>query len=457
MDNLAISLAAQTLPDWDKQDLKGHKIDGFRYTSETFFQQEWKKMWTKVWLLMGRESEIPKPGDYQMEEVGPESFIMVRQTDGGIRAFYNVCQHRAARLVYGEIGSSDAFVCPYHGWRWEIDGTLTSVQDPEDFSQGDPCGKLRLKEARCETFAGFIWICMDPESVSLREYLGPVWDDWAAYRIEDWKRYLALTATVPCNWKVILDNFNESYHVNTVHRPPGPRVERQRIHSGVDTNYKTTRFDLSGEGHGRMIMKGGYGGVSMREDGTIGEPLASVLREWELDPADFAGRGGDTRAALQEAKRRLGPARGYTHYENLIDEQLTDAFHYTLFPNFAVSLWSDGFHFLRARPHPRDPEQCIFDNWWYASQPQGVDTPVRTTAGVVDRSAEVEHEIFAAGQKSMGITIDQDMAIMLGQQQGLRSSAYEGAYLAGQESRVCRYHELIDEYLEGRRPQRLTD
>ena len=117
------------------------------------------------------------------------------------------------------------------------------------------------------------------------------------------------------------------------------------------------------------------------------------------------------------------------------------------FPNFAVSLWSDGFHFLRARPHPTDPEQCIFDNWWYASQPESETAPIRTTAGIVERDAEIEHEVFKAGDKSMGRTIDQDVEIFSLQQAGLRSRGYGGAYLADQESRVSRYHDLIDDYI----------
>ena len=234
---------------------------------------------------------------------------------------------------------------------------------------------------------------MDPDCVDLKTYLGPIWDDWSRYDLASWKRYMALTTTLPCNWKVVLDNFNESYHVPTVHKPTGTPEERKRMHSGVDTNVANTRFDLSDEGHNRMIMRGGYAGVSLNEDGSIGEPLNTIMGEWGLDPADFVGRGNETREALQKAKRELGPGKGYTHYEKMADEQFTDAFHYTLFPNFAVSLWSDGFHFLRARPHPTDPEQCIFDNWWYASQPEGETAPIRTTAGIVERDFEVEHEV----------------------------------------------------------------
>ena len=131
------------------------------------------------------------------------------------------------------------------------------------------------------------------------------------------------------------------------------------------------------------------------------------------------------------------------------DSQLTDAYHYTLFPNFAVSLWVDGFHFLRARPHPTDPERCIFDTWWYAPAPAAATEPVRTTAGLVERDATVKHEVFEAGTQSMGLTIDQDMAIFPAQQMGMRSQGYRGSYLSGQESRVSRLHELIDDYIAG--------
>ncbi|MEK9893152.1 MAG: Rieske 2Fe-2S domain-containing protein, partial [Pseudomonadales bacterium] len=79
---------------WPDQTTRGSRIPGYRYTSREFFEQEWEGMWTKVWLLLGREAELPNPGDWQMEEVGPEEILMVRQKDGSVKAFYNVCQHR---------------------------------------------------------------------------------------------------------------------------------------------------------------------------------------------------------------------------------------------------------------------------------------------------------------------------------------------------------------------------
>jgi len=419
----------EIIASWPEQTLRGHKIEGQRYTSKEFADAEFEEMWTKVWLLLGRESELPNPGDWQREDVGPESFLMVRQKDGGVRAFYNICQHRGNPLVSESKGHVKRFVCRYHSWAFMPDGELNFAPDADDFPEGNPCGKIRLEEVACETFGGFVWINMDTNCVSLQEYLGPIWDDWQRYDLDTWKRYSAKTTTLPCNWKVVLDNFNESYHVPTVHMAATPA-------------------------HNRMVMEGGYGVGSVDKEGNILEPLASSLRQWDIDPADFKGRPEDTRVALQQAKRKLGASRGYTHYDKIHSEAFTDAFHYTLFPNFAVSIWADGFHFLRARPHPTDPEQCIFDNWWYASQPHSETAPVDTMTGSVERDAEVEHEVFSVGEQSMGKTIDEDIAVFTRQQTGFRSRGFKGVYLSKQESRVRRYHELIDDYIEGRRPVR---
>ena len=102
---------------WPEQETRGHTIPGDRYTSKEFLDKEWEGMWTKVWLLLGRESEIPEFGDWQMEEVGPEEILMVRQKDGGVKAFYNVCQHRGNPLVETNKGHVlSRFVCKYHSW-----------------------------------------------------------------------------------------------------------------------------------------------------------------------------------------------------------------------------------------------------------------------------------------------------------------------------------------------------
>jgi phenylpropionate dioxygenase-like ring-hydroxylating dioxygenase large terminal subunit len=262
---------------------------------------------------------------------------------------------------------------------------------------------------------------------------------------------MANSMWLPCNWKVVLDNFNESYHVPTVHQGATPDTDRKAIRGNIDTYFKETRFDLSDEGHNRMVMKGGFGVGQTDEDGSIIDPLASELRYWEIDPSDFKGHPEATREALQQAKRRLGPERGFTHYDKIPDEQFTDAFHYTLFPNFAVSLWSDGFHFLRARPHRSDPEQCLFDNWWYASPAsiQNVNARRGANTGAGAELMMLEY----GGDVSIGPGIEDDVRVFVTQQRGFRSRGFKGVYLSNQEKRIRRYHELIDDYIEGQEPK----
>ncbi|TAL00301.1 MAG: aromatic ring-hydroxylating dioxygenase subunit alpha [Rhodospirillaceae bacterium] len=422
-------------------------LPGRRYTSSEFAAAEWEQMWTKAWLLLGRESEMPEPGDYQVEEIGLESILMVRQKDGGVRAFYNVCQHRGNRLVGAECGGVDHFVCAYHGWKWGLDGGLEWVKDAEDFP-ADTCQKVRLAEIKCETFAGFVWVNMDPDCCSLREYLGPVWDLLQAFPLPDMRRYMALTTRVPCNWKCVHDNFNESYHVGVLH---------PQSSGHIDDNYKDTGFFTYNNGHSLMKMKSGR---PARRGDKWSEPtpmLETLMHMWELNPDDFKGRPAAVREALQQQKRKLGPSRGYKHYEQLSDEQLTDFMHFFIFPNISASITADGCHFLRARPSRNDPGQCVFDNWFYATEPEGVTTPVVLPGAIVTtvpRGTDVPHEFIEYGSRSLGLGIDQDMSANIGQQLGFQSRGYKGGLLAGQENRVRHFHDTIDGYIAGHKPVR---
>ena len=132
-------------------DLPTGIIDQRRYTSPEFMKLEWERMWTKVWLVAGRSLDMPAAGDYIVTEVGSESIIVVRQADGGARAFYNVCQHRGNRLRAcgpGSTGSSHTFKCLYHHWEYNLDGSYRRIPDADTFSQGVP--DYGLTEVRCE-------------------------------------------------------------------------------------------------------------------------------------------------------------------------------------------------------------------------------------------------------------------------------------------------------------------
>jgi len=419
-------------------------LTGERYTSRAFMDAEWENVWTKSWLITIRADQIPESGDYMLEEVGRESILIVRQEDGSIRAFYNVCQHRGNKLVVEPAGSMPSFTCPYHSWRFELDGQCSYAQDPEDFAGGDPCPRAALVDVACEQFAGFVWINMDPGCAPLRESLGPIWEEWSSYPLEQMTRVQATSVRMPCNWKLLLDNFHETYHLPTAH-PEGIEY--------AEDSYLETRIEMYANGHALAQTKACLPAHRLpAHKDRLTAPIAADLERWGLNAEDFRGRERDAREAVQRQKRLLADARGLHHYTRLNDDQLTDVFHYTVFPNFATSLNADGMLFLRALPHPTDPEKCIFDSWYYNFGDMSSHKALVTLDGEA-ASDTVEREFVDYGEKSLGVVLDGDAWVMAGQQQAMHSRGYRGAILAGQECRIAQYHDMIDRYIDGYRPR----
>jgi phenylpropionate dioxygenase-like ring-hydroxylating dioxygenase large terminal subunit len=425
-------------------ELRRSEIAAERYLSPEFMALEWEHVWTKVWNIAGLESELLRPGSFLTCELGVESLLFCRTEAGEVRGYYNVCQHRGNRLVQKELGRVSSFHCPYHGWKWSPEGELLSVQDPEDFAEGNPCGKLTLAPVRVETWGGFVWFNLDPECVALATFLEPVAQQLNTYAMEKMVRTHHITLEADCNWKVIQDNFQESYHIPTVH-PELPYF--------LDESYRNTQFDLYASGHNRMLMRGGGPGPrgAAAEEGVVLRFMTTELRAWDLDPDDFRGRLGELRGALQRQKRALGAERGFD-FSRYVDDQLTDHYHYTLFPNVSLSMKPDGCIFLRGTPHPTDPQKSFFDCWYFTLFPEGRDEYLAASmATTVRRDEAVEHQTGRIGDVFLGGGIDQDASVFLSQQLGLRSRGYRGAYLALQERRVQYYHQVIDEYIDGTR------
>jgi phenylpropionate dioxygenase-like ring-hydroxylating dioxygenase large terminal subunit len=172
-----------TIDGRDASTLRGDPITGDRYTSPEFMQREWDHMWTRIWHIAGRTAELEEAGDYVVHDFLNESVFCVKQADGSIKAFYNSCRHRGMRLVDNSAAAAQ-FQCPYHGWIWGQDGVLSYAQDAHDFPQGDPCGKLKLKELRCDTWGGFVWYTMDDNAPSLLDYLSPMPEIYRNYPMD---------------------------------------------------------------------------------------------------------------------------------------------------------------------------------------------------------------------------------------------------------------------------------
>jgi len=430
--------------------LGDNPIVGERYSSPQFAGREFERMWTRVWQIAGMVNQVPKAGDYITYEIGRESILCVRGSDERIRAFYNVCQHRGNRLVSAEQGSlaGGQFQCAYHGWRFDDSGTLTWVYCEDDFPQGSPCGKRNLVEIPCDTWGGFIWINMDEGCVGLRDYLSPVADQLDCYRMERMKRTHWVTLEGDFNWKCVQDNFNESYHLPYVHPQTMPVMNEH--HSGC-------QFDLYPSGHCRMLMPGGGPGPQYKgkADRTF-TGLAQELQFWELDPEPYRDDLSGLRRALQLRKRELGTAKGYD-FSYYSDEQLTDHYHYTVFPNVSFSMKPDGCIFLMGRPHPTDPEKCLFDMWYLTLFPDGAtEYYSNSMRDWVSIDHQVEHGRGKVGEISCGPGIDQDVTIWSTQQAGLRSRGFRGEYLPWQERRIRFFHDNLDRFMadDGASPAR---
>jgi len=433
-----------THPDAQPPKVRGDAITGDRYWCKDFANREWEHMWKKIWHVGGRTAQLQEAGDYIVHNFRHESILMVKQEDGSIRAFYNVCQHRGNRLVGGgEEGSMDAFTCPYHGWKWGIDGELNWVQDEENFSQGSPCGKLRLKPLRCETWGGFVFWSFDPDAKPLLEFLEPIPTLLGNRGLEDHVRVVWRTLRVNTNWKFASDNFNEAYHVPEVHPQFAPMI---------DDHYTTTIFEMYPTGHNRMIQKLQPSSRSPVKD-EVQELWSQVLQEWDIDPKQYQGRAQEAREALQQARRKLGPERGWDIYNRLTDGELTDQMHHTCFPNLTLTGTPEGLHVFRTEPDANDPNWSTFDYWYLVPRVKG-QTEVGTLYGMRPiEEAEHETDNFADYEATIdqGDFLAQDLSLAETMQNGLHSMGFEDCYLADQEARVRRFHEVINDYLEGRR------
>ncbi len=422
-------------------DFKGTPITPERYFSKGWMAREWDKIWTKTWQIAGLKAELAKAGDYITTRLGHEVILCVRGDDGVTRAFYNVCQHRGMQLMAAPAGNSRRLTCPYHGWAYDLTGKLKVVPEEADFGQGSPCGKLNLVEIKCEVWAGFVWFNMDTEAAPLRDYMGPIADQIDTYPMDEMVRTHWVTLEGDFNWKLVQDNFCESYHVPFVH--PDTKFVLEYAASGC-------QFDLYPQGHCRMFMPGAGPTASLKggENDTL-RLLAEELEFWGLDPDKYrGGKTSEIRLDLQQRKRELGASKGFD-FDSYHDAQLTDHWHYTIFPNLSFSLKPDGNIWLRARPHETDPEKCYFDMWYMTLFPKGATQYYSATMKEwVSLETPAPHVQGGVAEVSAGPAIDEDVSIWSGQQRGLHSRGYKRDYLAGQESRMRYFHETLEMWLD---------
>ena len=411
-------------PAWKEEDpdLGSAIIPGARYTSEAFMALEWERMWSKVWLLGGRSEDMAEPGDYICTEIGKEAVLIVRQQDGSVRAFPNVCLHRGNRLRPVGRGNAEQFQCMYHHWTYDLGGKLCRIPDLDTFPQGAPPGG-GLRSYPCAEWGSFVWFSLDPEVEPLADYLAPMQRHLEPYHMERMAWTRDVTVEWDCNWKAAVDAFSEVYHVQGIH----PQLQWYLD----DTN---CQIDLYGR-HSRYLVP--FATVSGRValPSSIPPAIHDIMVKAGMDPADYDGRVSDIRVDVQKHKRKHGPAQG-RDYSSLNDDQLTDDYHYSIFPNVSLNVHADDVMMFRMRPHATDPNKMLYDIWMFELVPEGEEWPERP-----------RHQLFAHGDRSIGQVLDQDAFNLPTVQKGMQSDAFPGLWIGDQELRIRGFHKALTDYI----------
>jgi choline monooxygenase len=187
------------------------------YLDPAILRAERDAVFARTWQWASPSARLREPGSYATFEVAGDPLFAVRGKDGVVRAFWNVCQHRAGRIVDG-CGSAPALQCRYHGWTYRLDGSLLRAREMEGVEGFRP-DQVRLREARIEELPPMAFVCLDPDALSLAEFLGevPAEIEAAGFRLAELVPFERRDYTLSANWKVYVDNYLEGYHVPIAH------------------------------------------------------------------------------------------------------------------------------------------------------------------------------------------------------------------------------------------------
>lgn len=413
-----------------------------RYTSTEFAALEFERLWAHVWQVGCRDEEIPDVGDFCEYLIGDQSILIVRSEPDVVGAYHNTCLHRGTRLAAGSGHfDNDCIRCRYHAWRYDLSGKLIEVIDPDEFEpMADDVG---LGPVRIERWGGFVWVCLDPEAPPLLEYLDPLPTLLGPYHLDRMRIRAYLSTVLPANWKVVVDAFNEGYHVQGTHpqilpwtddvsleyEPLGIHSHYGRLPNARRTLRPSPRLGL-GEGEydeGEILASfvAGLGGLFYDDERALIDEIRSA-------PAD----DGSLLARYQKGRRQLLADRGVA-VEEFDDGQLTSADDVFFFPNMVGPIYPGTAIIFRVRPNALDPDSSIKDTW-FLEWPR--DGEVRTRA---------QRRFYPDWtERDWGIITNQDYANMEHVQIGMKSRWGRGLRLnRRQEANILHMHRVIDRYL----------
>ena len=424
------------------------------YISPDFAKLEYERMWNKTWQIACREEEIPKIGDYVTYDIGDQSFIVVRTAPDKIKSYYNICLHRGRRLTETN-GNAIRFHCTYHGWQWNLDGSIARVLDRDDWkgcaSMDD--ASLKLPETRVDTWQGFVFINMDMNAEPLAQYLGAAAEALNPYEYGKMRFRFYATFRLPCNWKVAQEAFQEGYHLAGTH----PQL-----------------LEVTGDDYTRSYAHGRHGMFMYPyEKAPIGQPSPRLnkppidLRQGIVNFFDLLNRQLPVLFSLRDgaAARRLmteveasapfatvmaktlqfqaeaAKAEG-AGWPGITGEQMAKAgTDWLVFPNMTTLCYPDGALIYRSRPDGDNPDSCIYNVWGIQRYAPGAEPGINR----IDFLGKDDWR----GVGAASIILEQDFVNMEQVQIGMKSKAFPGNRPSPmQELAIANLHKVLrEEYL----------
>jgi len=294
--------------------------------SPAYYELERKAIFEKTWLNVGRVERLPRNGSYFTKELDAAgtSVVVIRGKDGEVRAFHNICRHRGNKLVWNDYpreetsGTCRQFTCKYHGWRYDLDGSLTFVQQESEFFDLDK-EDYGLVPVRCEVWEGFVFVNLDADAAPLENYLGELAAGLGGYPFHEMTSVSTFRAEVGSNWKLFIDAFMEFYHAPVLHARQAVADESRKLQ---EYGYEALAYKIDGP----HSMVSSWGGMSPPKDESMVKPIERVLRSGLFGPWD--------RPIDIDLPPGVNPARHPAWG--------TDSF--LFFPNFMLLIWAPNWY-----------------------------------------------------------------------------------------------------------------
>jgi phenylpropionate dioxygenase-like ring-hydroxylating dioxygenase large terminal subunit len=428
------------------------------YISEDYARAERDKLWRKVWLQAGRIEDLPEVGSYITYDILDDSVLIVRTAPDRIKAYHNVCTHRGRRLVdtppgkRNAMGKKPRFVCGFHIWTFDLEGRASNIAEKDDWHGALTEECTRLGEVKLDTWGGFVWINLDPESGPLREYLEPAAGMLDPFQLENmryrWRKWIVFD----CNWKVALEAFNETYHVPGTHpefmkfgqfvgwaRPQGkhsnigydaPKGQEEnqaklRLGAGADPRKSTAEmqrytWEMVNTNTTMTLVEAAERLVDELPEGT---PPAEVSKHW----LDSARRDDEAKGVFWPKVDSAHTAASGTSWQ--------------IFPNAQIGHAVNNALCYTARPYGTDPNKCYFEVAVLELFPQGA-------------APQTEWD-YTQPTDWPGV-LQQDFSNMAAVQQGMKNVGFRGNIPNPKaEGAVVSLHRNLARYMGTGAPQKL--